>query len=106
MVTAIDTAVDVVIKALDTAGMLDNSVIVFASDNGGSAKAGASNWPLRGAKSTYWEGGMRVPSFVYSPLFGAGITGKVNDWYKSLKAFMLVYVSYTLRFLSHTACST
>ena len=38
----------------------------FFSQNGGASYIAGSNWPLRGAKSTLWEGGTRVPAFVYS----------------------------------------
>lgn len=80
MVSALDSAINVTMNALVAANMLDNTVVVFASDNGGAGKTGASNWPLRGSKGTYWEGGMRVPSFVYSPLFDSAMTDKVNHW--------------------------
>ena len=36
------------ISALDEKGQLDNSVIIFASDNGGCYGAGGKNGPLRG----------------------------------------------------------
>ncbi|CAM9661862.1 unnamed protein product [Ectocarpus sp. 12 AP-2014] len=51
---------------LDALGALDNAVIVFASDNGACPTAGGSNYPLRGYKHTIFEGGVRVPAFVYS----------------------------------------
>ena len=41
-------------------------VMLFFSQNGGASYIAGSNWPLRGAKSTLWEGGTRVPAFVYS----------------------------------------
>ncbi len=82
MITALDAIVDRVYNALSDKGLLENTIIVFASDNGGQAKsAGASNWPLRGGKNTLWEGGIRVPSFVYSPLFTSQLADKKNPWY-------------------------
>ncbi|KAH7966232.1 hypothetical protein HPB49_014690 [Dermacentor silvarum] len=72
MVDALDLSVGEVFKALSDAGMLDNTIVVFISDNGGTPWGTHStrsfNWPLRGSKGTVWEGGTRVPAFVWSPL--------------------------------------
>ncbi|KAH7961248.1 hypothetical protein HPB52_006091 [Rhipicephalus sanguineus] len=72
MVDSLDEAVGSVVRALGEAGMLQDSVIVFSADNGGvpwgyMASRGI-NWPLRGAKSSPWEGGSRAAAFVWSPL--------------------------------------
>ena len=80
MVTAIDEAVATVVSALETANLLNDTVIAFASDNGGQPKSGANNYPLRGGKDTLYEGGMRVPSMIYSRLFDSSITGQNNEW--------------------------
>ncbi|XP_049268992.1 arylsulfatase B-like [Rhipicephalus sanguineus] len=72
MVDALDQSVGQVVQALSDAGMLENTVIAFSSDNGGaiwgSERSRGFNWPLRGAKGTVWEGGTRVAAFVWSPL--------------------------------------
>ncbi|XP_077515245.1 arylsulfatase B-like isoform X2 [Amblyomma americanum] len=72
MVDALDQSVGRVFQTLSDAGMLDNVVIVFGSDNGGApfgAHASRSfNWPLRGAKGALWEGGTRSAAFIWSPL--------------------------------------
>ena len=57
-----------VLQALESAGMLNNSVLAFCSDNGGPLDH-ATNAPLRGGKHTMWEGGLKVTAWVYSPLF-------------------------------------
>ena len=77
MVSALDDSVSTVVTALKDADLYNNSVIIFVSDNGGNihnrhtggrSGCGASNYPLRGDKSTLWEGGTRTPAFVHSPL--------------------------------------
>ena len=51
MMSALDDSIGNVTKALDARGMLNNTVIVFSSDNGGPAHGFdmnyANNWPLR-----------------------------------------------------------
>jgi hypothetical protein len=50
------------IKPINTSvqGIYDNTVILFLSDNGGPTSEGAANnWPLRGGKKGYFEGGLR-----------------------------------------------
>ncbi|KAH8040298.1 hypothetical protein HPB51_010078 [Rhipicephalus microplus] len=69
---ALDQSVGNVLEALQQERMLDNSIIVFSSDNGGlpwgSHASRGFNWPLRGAKTTLWEGGTRASAFIWSPL--------------------------------------
>ena len=58
-----------VIEELKNNGLYDNTIIVFTSDNGAPNGHGGTNWPLRGTKHTWWEGGTRSAAFVYSKLF-------------------------------------
>ena len=74
MVTAMDDAVGVVVNSLKAAGMFDHTIIAFFSDNGGAKDLG-NNWPLRGHKSSVWEGGTRTPAFVLGP----GIEPRVEE---------------------------
>mmetsp|Transcript_50791 Transcript_50791/g.99557 ORF Transcript_50791/g.99557 Transcript_50791/m.99557 type:complete len:546 (-) Transcript_50791:14-1651(-) len=93
MVACLDEAIGNVTEALRKNGMLDDTLIVFTTDNGGPAQGFndnmASNWPLRGMKRTLWQGGVRGVSFVT----GAGLkkTGYISqglmhvaDWFPSL----------------------
>ena len=67
MVTELDRGIARIAAALEAAQIADNTLLVFSSDNGGSLNLGASNGPLRGAKSSPFEGGIRVPAFMYWP---------------------------------------
>ncbi|XP_076113883.1 arylsulfatase I-like [Mytilus galloprovincialis] len=66
MVTAMDQSVGTILSALRKYKMLGNTIIVFTTDNGGAANIAGSNLPLRGSKTTLWEGGTRGVGFVYS----------------------------------------
>jgi len=60
----IDACVGRVVESLKETGALENTLIVFTSDNGpwlSKKHHGGSALPLRAGKATIYEGGMRVP---------------------------------------------
>ena len=65
MVTALDEAIGKVVASLETNGLMNDTTIIFTADNGGLPLASGNNYPLRGAKSTIFEGGTRAAAFVY-----------------------------------------
>ena len=67
MVYAVDRGVKRVKQALIDSGQLDNTLIVFLSDNGGKTTSGATNYPLKEGKGSAYEGGYRVPMFFNWP---------------------------------------
>ncbi|NIG56009.1 sulfatase-like hydrolase/transferase [Chitinophaga sp. Cy-1792] len=68
MILALDDAVGQVEAKLKAAGIADNTLIFFISDNGGAAYTRATdNAPLRGGKCTQFEGGLVVPCFMKFP---------------------------------------
>ncbi|KDR14503.1 arylsulfatase B-like [Zootermopsis nevadensis] len=93
MLSKLDQCVGDVVAALGERGMLNNSIIIFSTDNGGPAAGfnlnAASNWPLRGVKDTLWEGGVRGVGLVWSPLIPeaprvANHLMHIQDWLPSL----------------------
>ena len=90
MVEMLDNSVGQVVDGLRERDLLENTIIIFASDNGGMTgptvrcdeldgyELGSitSNYPLRGGKCQLWEGGIRVPmSFT----FGDKIARRIYD---------------------------
>lgn len=62
MVQAMDDSVGQILEKLEALGQLDNTLILFTSDNGGyTGREVTSNYPLMGGKSFSLEGGYRVP---------------------------------------------
>ncbi|KAL9983621.1 hypothetical protein ACROYT_G005820 [Oculina patagonica] len=70
MVTSLDNSVGAVRQALADKGMLQDSVIIFTTDNGGAPYGfnwnAGSNFPFRAGKDTLWEGGVKGVGFVYT----------------------------------------
>lgn len=65
MVHALDKNVARILAALDEQGLRDNTIVLFTSDNG--AMEAGSSLPLRGAKHSIYEGGVRLPTVVHWP---------------------------------------
>ena len=65
-----DDNIGVVLKKLEDMGQLDNTIIVWTSDNGAQTQTYPDGGitPFKGDKLTTWEGGMRVP--LRRPLAG------------------------------------
>ncbi|ELU11403.1 hypothetical protein CAPTEDRAFT_152949 [Capitella teleta] len=66
----LDWGVGEILKALETAQVLDNTLVIFSSDNGAATYAktgGGSNGPFLCGKETTLEGGMREPTIAYWP---------------------------------------
>ena len=97
----LDAAVGGVLAALRKTGKADDTLVIFTSDNGGypnarnddplypadnytPGPAGGDNRPLRGMKTTVYEGGIRVPALVRWPAklkpgkFAAPV--HITDW--------------------------
>ena len=80
MIETLDEVVGRLVEALNDAGILDNTLIVFTSDNGPYIKPNTAHMPeefhgvpvssahpLRGGKGTIYEGGTRVPLIIVWP---------------------------------------
>lgn len=83
MVESMDDAVGTLLDALEQNGLLEKTIIVFTSDNGGNmynevdGERPTSNAPLRGGKATLYEGGTRVPCIIAWP--GLTAAGSRSD---------------------------
>ncbi len=68
MVESVDRATGTIMGALEDAGVADNTIVIFTSDNGGVTSRGTtSNAPLRAGKCWPYEGGIRVPAIIRWP---------------------------------------
>lgn len=62
-------------------GQLENTIIIFTSDNGGQDDAGANSGPFRGREAGYVRGGIRV---------AGGICGRTRSVRRYVMAFVML----------------
>jgi len=84
-----DEAVGQIYSTLIDNNLMDNTYIIFASDNGGCYRTGGFNGPYRGSKGSLFEGGVKVDSFISSPLLKkSGLVYDklfhVSDWFPTI----------------------
>lgn len=65
MIEDLDRNVGAVVEKLREKGLLENTLLIVTSDNGGGFLSGVGN--LRGRKGDTFEGGMRVPGIFHWP---------------------------------------
>ena len=73
MVSNMDRGIGRILLAIKEAGIEDNTLVLFFSDNGAAPGEGSSSGALRGTKFTEWEGGVRSPAIIRWP---QGFKGK------------------------------
>jgi len=88
MVSRIDDHVGLILQTLGELGLSDNTLVIFASDNGHEYDEGFfnSNGPLRGKKRDLYEGGIRIPFIARWP--GRVPAGMTSDHVSSFQDFM------------------
>jgi arylsulfatase A-like enzyme len=89
MILSLDSQIGRVLQALEDAGIAQDTIVIFTSDNGGERYA--DTWPFSGKKTELLEGGLRIPAIISWP--GHIQAGRVSeqvtanmDWLPTLLA--------------------
>jgi arylsulfatase A-like enzyme len=89
MVQSMDVQVGRILQALDARKLIENTIVIFTSDNGGERFS--DTWPFTGRKTELLEGGLRIPSLISWParIPRSATTDQVSmtmDWMPTLLA--------------------
>src|SRR5499427_148417 len=89
MIAQMDLQIGRVLTALEANRLIDDTIVVFTSDNGGERFS--DTWPFTGRKTELLEGGLRVPAVIRWPgqLFAGVASEQVTigmDWFPTLLA--------------------
>ena len=67
MVISVDEGIKQIITELENTNLMENTIIIFTSDNGGYPYVGGFNYPFKGVKQTVYEGGVHCPALIKAP---------------------------------------
>jgi len=103
-VLEIDWSVGEVVKTLEEQGILENTLIIFSSDNGPwlqEGPMGGEAFPLREGKTTDYEGGLRIPAIAYwkgqlKPQVQKAIISTL-DWFPTISNLCKAAIPDTIR---------
>lgn len=89
MIEEMDLQIGRVLEKLEAHGLIENTIVIFTSDNGGERFA--DTWPFTGRKTELLEGGLRIPAVISWParIPKGRTTGQVAismDWLPTLLA--------------------
>jgi len=102
LLESVDDSVGTLDAALERLGLKNNTVFIFASDNGGLTLGPTSNYPLLGGKSFPYEGGTRTPFFIRWPArIKAGSQSDTRVIHMDLYPTMLEMAGLSLRPKQH-----
>jgi arylsulfatase A-like enzyme len=89
-VECIDWSTGTIVHELEALGLLQDTLIVFTSDNGSLGHDGGSNGSLRGAKGSTYEGGQRVPCIMHWPngIAPGQVSGQITTSLDFLPTFL------------------
>lgn len=112
MLEEVDSGVGLIKHALATADMLPRAVFIVHTDNGGELTH-AVNMPFRGSKFGFWEGGLRGPAFIWSPLLpssqrGSALRGMahISDFYSTIVVGIAGAPSWSLNDTGPLTCDS
>ena len=97
MASAMDEGIGNISAALKARGVWEESLLVFSADNGAPTAKGScgNNYPLRGGKTSSFEGGVRASAFVSGGYVPKAARGSVHngllhvaDWYATFSALV------------------
>lgn len=80
LIETMDQNVGRVLAALKASGQLENTLVIFTTDNGGVYDI-SRQWPLRAGKGSFYEGGIRIPLIIAR--HGMLKAGEQHDCYVS-----------------------
>jgi arylsulfatase A-like enzyme len=98
LIEHMDEGIGRVMATLREAGLADNTLIMFSSDNGGQLSVGANNGPLRDGKQSMYEGGLKVPFCAVWP-------GRISPGSRSERLALTMDLFPTICEAAEAACS-